>query len=170
MLETKDLMIKKAEQKDWKDIYENLWRHEESAKYMLWQITTSEEDAMARMERTITFENTHPYSWFVYEKASGQAIGFAGMEEVETGILEDTGVALGPNFVGRGYGKQILGAMINYAKEELGAKKMILSYRDGNVASKKLQESFGFIYSHSEERIDPRTEESYVLNFTYRYL
>ena len=35
MLETRDLIIKKAEQKDWKDMYYNIWRHAESAKYML---------------------------------------------------------------------------------------------------------------------------------------
>ena len=35
MLETKDLIIKEGEQKDWKDMYYNLWRHSESAKYML---------------------------------------------------------------------------------------------------------------------------------------
>ena len=34
-LETKDLILKKAEFEDWKTIYYNLWRHKESAKYML---------------------------------------------------------------------------------------------------------------------------------------
>lgn len=168
MLETKDLIIKQAEQKDWKDIYHNLWRHAESAKYMLWNVTTSEEEAQARMERTIAFEKEHPYCWFVYEKSSGQAIGFAGMEEIQPGIYEDMGVALGPDFVGKGYGKQILNAMVDYAKNELGAKKMILSARSQNIASKKLQEACGFIYSHSEDRKDPRTGEDYVLEFTYK--
>ena len=31
-LETKDLILKKAEFEDWKTIYYNLWRHKESAK------------------------------------------------------------------------------------------------------------------------------------------
>lgn len=168
MLETKDLIIKQAEQNDWKDIHQNLWCHAESAKYMLWNVTTSEEDAQARMERTIAFEKEHPYCWFVYEKASGQAIGFAGMEEIEPDVYEDMGVALGPDFVGKGYGKQILNAMVDFAKNELGAKKMILSARSQNIASKKLQKSCGFIYSHSEERKDPRTGEDYVLEFTYK--
>lgn len=35
-LETKDLILKKAEFTDWKTIYKNLWIHEESARYMLW--------------------------------------------------------------------------------------------------------------------------------------
>ena len=42
-LETKDLILKKAEFEDWKTIYYNLWRHKESAKYMLWQPTETDE-------------------------------------------------------------------------------------------------------------------------------
>lgn len=170
MLETKDLIIKKGEQKDWKDMYYNLWRHAESAKYMLWNVTTSEEDAQIRMEKTIAFEETHPYCWLVYEKASGQAIGFAGMIEIEDGVYEDTGIALGPDFVGKGYGKQILNAMVDFAQDELGAKKMVLSYRSQNIASEKLQESCGFTYSHSEEKVDPRNGESYVLKYMIKEL
>lgn len=170
MLETKDLIIKQAEQKDWKDMYYNLWRHAESAKYMLWKVTTSEEDAQIRMAKTIAFEQTHPYAWLVYEKASGQAIGFAGMTEIEAGVYEDMGIALGPDFVGKGYGKQILNAMVDYARDVLGAKKMVLSARSQNVASKRLQEACGFTYSHSEERIDPGTNEAYMLEFTYKEL
>lgn len=170
MLETKDLIIKRGEQKDWKDMYYNLWRHAESAKYMLWNVTTSEEDAQIRMEKTIAFEETHPYCWLVYEKASGQAIGFAGMIEIEDGVYEDTGIALGPDFVGKGYGKQILNAMVDFAQDELGAKKMVLSYRSQNIASERLQESCGFTYSHSEEKVDPRNGESYVLKYMIKEL
>ena len=129
MLETKDLLIKPGEQKDWKDMYYNLWRHAESAKYMLWNVTTSEEDAQIRREKTIAFEQSHPYAWLVYEKASGQAIGFAGMTEIEAGVYEDMGVALGPDFVGKGYGKQVLSALVNAAFAEWGAKKVICSCR-----------------------------------------
>lgn len=170
MLETKDLIIKKGEQKDWKDMYYNLWRHAESAKYMLWNVTTSEEDAQIRMAKTVAFEETHPYCWLVYEKAGGQAIGFAGMIEIEDGVYEDTGIALGPDFVGKGYGKQILNAMVEFAQDELGAKKMVLSYRSQNIASEKLQESCGFTYSHSEEKVDPRNGESYVLKYMIKEL
>ena len=169
-LETKDLIIKQAEQKDWKDMYYNLWRHAESAKYMLWKVTTSEEEAQERMAKTIAFEETHPYAWLVYEKASGQAIGFAGVTEIEQGVYEDIGIALGPDFVGKGYGKQIVNAMTDYAKNELGAKRMVLSYRSKNTASKRLQAACGFQYSHSEDRLDPRNNEPYVVEFTYKEL
>ena len=170
MLETKDLLIKPGEQKDWKDMYYNLWRHAESAKYMLWNVTTSEEDAQIRMEKTIAFEQSHPYAWLVYEKASGQAIGFAGMTEIEAGVYEDMGVALGPDFVGKGYGKQVLHILIDFSKEQFGAKKFRYCHRSDNEASRKLCQSCGFVYSHSEERVDERNGQTYTLEYNFKEL
>ena len=123
-LETKDLILKKAEFEDWKTIYYNLWRHKESAKYMLWQPTETDEDAKDRMKRTIAFEEKpeNKYALFVYLKKTGEAIGFAGMRELERGIYEETGIALGPEFVRKGYGRQILTALLEEAGK-LGAKE-----------------------------------------------
>ena len=139
--ETKDLILKKAEFEDWKTIYYNLWRHKESAKYMLWQPTETDEDAKDRMKRTIAFEEKpeNKYALFVYLKKTGEAIGFAGMRELEPG--------------------------------KLGAKEFHACNRIGNAASRVLQLSCGFVFdSLSEEKTDPRTGETYVLeNHIYRY-
>ncbi len=100
----------------------------------------------------------------VYDKMSGQGIGFAGMAEVETNVYEDTGIALGPNYVGKGYGKEILTALIKEAGT-YGAKKFICSCRSANIVSAKLQKSCGFTFDHSENRIDPRDGRTYQLDF-----
>ena len=154
-LETKDLILKKAEFEDWKTIYYNLWRHKESAKYMLWQPTETDEDAKDRMKRTIAFEEKpeNKYALFVYLKKTGEAIGFAGMRELEPG-----------------YGRQILTALLEEAGK-LGAKEFHACNRTGNAASRALQLSCGFVFdSLSEEKTDPSTGETYVLeNHIYRY-
>lgn len=171
MLETKDLIIKKARREDWHDMYDNLWCHGESAKYMLWNVTTSEEDAQARMERTLAWQASHEYQWQVYEKKSGQAIGFAGLEILEDGVCSETGIAIGPAFTGKGYGKQILNALTDYAKSQLGARKFVACCRTANAASHNLQMSCGFVFSHySEEKEDPRTGEKYVLEYNEKEL
>ena len=171
-LETKDLILKKAEFEDWKTIYYNLWRHKESAKYMLWQPTETDEDAKDRMKRTIAFEEKpeNKYALFVYLKKTGEAIGFAGMRELERGIYEETGIALGPEFVRKGYGRQILTALLEEAGK-LGAKEFHACNRTGNAASRELQLSCGFVFdSLSEEKTDSRTGETYILeNHIYRY-
>lgn len=165
MRETKDLILKIAEPDDWCDMYENLWHHEESARYMLWKPAHSEEEAKERMIKNIKYQKKNPLAYFVYEKKSGEPIGFAGMEEIEENVYEDTGIAIGPAFIRKGYGRQILMELVNQAFKELGAEKFVASCRSQNDASRQLQLSCGFIYSHSEKRQDPRTGESYELEF-----
>ena len=168
-LETEDLLLKKAQLSDWRDIYENLWRHPESARYMLWKTTASEAEAVARMERTIDYQKDHEYALFIYEKSTGRAIGFAGMVEEAPGVYEETGIALGPDYVGRGYGTQVLNALVEEAGAR-GAEKFIAACRAQNTASRRLQEKCGFVFSHREDRIDSRNQEPYVLEFREKQL
>ena len=162
-LETPDLILKKAKYEDWEPLYKNIWSHSESAKYMLWDVTTTEEDAKARILRTIEFEKKEKYGFIVYLKSTMEAIGFACMREVEPSIYEETGIAVGPAFVRNGYGKQILTALCNEA-ERLGVKEFRASYRKMNLASKGMIESCGFEFDfESEEREDPRNGEKYTV-------
>jgi len=163
-IETEDLFLKKAEFDDWKDIFGNLWRYEESAKYMLWTAVKTEEEAKERMRRVMEWQKNH-LEYLVYEKKSGQAIGFAGMEKVEEDVYEDTGIAIGPKFIGRGYGRQILKGLAENCFHVRGAKKFISSCRSENKASKRMSLSCGFTFSHSEKRVDRRNGEEYILEF-----
>jgi RimJ/RimL family protein N-acetyltransferase len=163
-IETKDLVLRKASMKDLNHMYKNIWSQEESAKYMLWQPTKNIEEAEERMKRTIEFQKDK-IAYLVYEKMSGEAIGFAGMKEIEDRVYEDSGIAVGPKFVGRGYGKQILMALVEYCFEELGAIKIIYSCRSENIASKKLQQACGFHYTHSQPMVDKRNGLKYMLDF-----
>ena len=170
MPETKDLILRKAAMEDWQALYRNIWSQPESAKYMVWNVTESEEAAVARMERTLVFQATHDYHWTVVEKASMEAIGWAGMEERAPGVWGETGVALGPAFTGKGYGKQILNLLTDYARDNLGAKEFLACCRWENVISKKLQLSCGFTYTHSEKVFHPRDKIPYILDHYRKYL
>ena len=50
----------------------------------------------------------------------------------------------GTELCGEGFGKQILQGLIQYCREQFGAKEFIYSARDENTASNRLAESFGF--------------------------
>ncbi|MGM9604024.1 MAG: GNAT family N-acetyltransferase [Faecousia sp.] len=164
MYETNRLLLKHPEFSDWEGMYRNLWRHQESAKYMLWNVTTSEEEAQERMRRSIAFQEGKP-AWFVYEKRCGEPIGFAGFREIEPRVFEDTGIAVGPAFVGKGYGKEILNLLTRIAKEEYGAVRFIASCRSQNSASRGMILGCGFRFDHQEDRIDQRDGTPYVLEF-----
>lgn len=164
MPETKDLLLRKGIQSDWKAMYENIWQYSESAQYMLWDVTTSEEAAYARMERTLRFQAAHEFHWTVVEKASGQAIGWAGMQELSPGVWEECGIALGPRFTGRGYGKQLLILLMEEAKRQ-GAQRFIACFRSQNQRSRGLTQSLGFRFTHTEEKVDHRNSEPYTMEY-----
>lgn len=81
MIETEDLILDKAEFLDWMEMYDHVWSRPESAKYMAWEIAASTEDAKIRIMKTIAFQKEHD-AYIVFEKSSGKAIGFAGIEEI----------------------------------------------------------------------------------------
>ncbi len=91
MIETESLILDKAKYSDWKEMYYNVWSQPESAKYMAWNITTSEEDAKIRIAKTIAFQKVHD-TYFVYEKSSGKAIGFAGVEKIGPYRYQEAGI------------------------------------------------------------------------------
>lgn len=163
-IETKDIILRKATFEDWKSLYINASSREESAKYMLWTPAHTEEEAQMRMRKMIMYQRTHE-AWIVCEKKRGQAIGWAGIEEIADSVYEDTGIVIGPEFAGKGYGKQLLLALMDYAFTKCGASKFVYSCRSKNIAAKNLQRSLGFAYTHSEERVDKRNGEGYVLEF-----
>lgn len=168
-LESGDLLLRKPRMEDWKAMYRNVWSRPETARHMLWKLSASEEDAKARIERTIAWQREHD-GWFVIEKASGQAIGFAGMTEAAPGIYEDTGIALGPDYVGKGYGKQVLRLLMVCAAYGRQGRKFICSTRSQNEASKGMIRSCGLAYTHSEPRTDPRDGSAYECEFYERDL
>lgn len=162
MIETESLILDKAKFSDWKEMYRNVWSQPESARYMAWSITTSEEAAKIRIVKTIAFQKEHD-TYVVYEKSIGKAIGFAGVEKLEPCIYQEAGICLGPNYVGKGFGRQILQGLIQYCKEQFGAKEFIYSTRDENTASNRLAKSFGFLLISSAAKIDSKDGHSYNL-------
>ena len=169
MIETKNLILDKAKFSDWKEMYENVWSRPESARYMAWKVTTTQEDAKLRIMRTIEFQNNHDV-YIVYEKQSGKAIGFAGVDKITPFVYQETGICLGPDYVGKGFGTQILEALIQYCKQEFDAKKFFYSTRKENEASNRLAKKFGFTLVSSEKKIDNRNGQVYeVLKYNLDY-
>lgn len=163
MPETKDLILKHPDLSDYRAMYHNVWCHPETARYMFWDVTTSEEEALHRMERTIAFQAGKPL-WTVYEKKTMQPIGYAGLEQVSETACQECGIALGPDFVGKGYGKQLLNCLTDYAKQEYHAAEFHACCRRENLPSKGMITGCAFVYSHSEDKVDPRNGKPYILD------
>ncbi|MBQ6492799.1 MAG: GNAT family N-acetyltransferase [Erysipelotrichaceae bacterium] len=162
MIETADLILDKARYCDWKDMYENVWSREEAARYMYWRVTESEEDARRRAERSVAFQKDHD-AFFIYEKSSGRAIGFAGIKNIRPGVCEESGICLGPDYTGKGYGKQVLQALIDLSREKYQVTSFIYKARQENAVSRHLAESNGFSEYDREEAYDERYDQTYTL-------
>lgn len=160
MLQTNNLFLDKAKFSDWAEMYKNVWSRPESCKYMSWKVTTNEEDAKIRINKTIEWQKNHD-TYFVYEKTTGKAIGFAGVEKLSDNVYQEVGICLGPDYVGKGYGKQILKCLIDYCAE-LGAKEFIYSTREANEASKGLARSLGFTLVEAKEKTCEKTGQIYT--------
>lgn len=158
-METPDLLLRKARLEDWRDLYRNVWSRPEAARHMLWRISENEQEARERMERTAAFQQDHDV-YLIIEKKSGQAIGYAGLEQIGPQSFQEAGIVIGPDFTGRGYGKQILALLLDWAAA-LGGREFFYSTRAANEASRALALCCGLVYGHSEQRIDPRNGEVY---------
>lgn len=144
MIETKDLILDKGKVDEWKSMYENVWRHEETARYMMWSAKQTEQEGFEMTQGFIEFQKVNPTAYFVYEKKSKMPIGYAGMKETSKGVFEDSGIAVGPSYTGKGYGKRSFAHCLTKPQ------------------------SVGFRFSHSEETIDRRSGKPFIMNYYER--
>ena len=168
-IETPRLILRGSRMEDWRDLYENIWSRPEAARHMFWSVTPDEQSARARMERTLAWEKAHPFKYTVEEKASGRAIGWAGVERLDGENWSETGVALGPDYWRRGYGREILTALIALCRGR-GARVFHAAAREKNTASNALIRSFGFVPDRSEELVDERDGGRFTMLYYHKEL
>lgn len=148
MLETADLILRAGTPEDGPALYANLWRHASVFRYMF---SRPSPDEAAGIQRTAAYAGMHrevPTEFFVCEKASGQPIGIAGVKELAPGRWTITDVAIGPAFHGRGYGRQIVRALVDLAFAS-GAQEVAYDCFCANEVSKRLALSCSFRYDHA---------------------
>lgn len=165
-LQTKDLVLKKGKISDAEMMHNNFFKEEESAKYMLWRPTKTIKDAEQKIEK---WNQNRGILFYGYTKENDEPIGFVCIKQnrLKPSEFGEIGICVGSKFRRKGYARQMLKAILDYCKT-LGATKIEYSYMKGNVASKKLAESFGFEYSYQKQKTkangEPYTEVFYKQN------
>lgn len=120
-------------------------------RYMFIKPSPTEEHAMKKTAAYAQMHKEVKTEFFVYHKVTKQAIGIAGLKEMQPGVYTVTDIALCPDYHGKGYGKQILTAFISLAFDALDASELHYNCFKQNTASKRLALSCGFTYTHSQE-------------------
>ena len=162
IIETERLVLRKAKLTDATDLLENFWSQESQAKYMLWTPTTTYEDAVERTQRTIEFQKKY-FAFVICEKKSNKPIGLVGFNHLGDGVYDDCGFGMGSQFVGKGYGSEILNKLVEVLFEKMGAKKIICSAFEENYASIRMQEKCGFKFVKKDSGIRKRDGLNYTL-------
>lgn len=165
-LETEHLILRKARKEDLQAIWHNVWEDERLAENMLWTVTKTEQEAADRMERTISFQAQLP-AFFVCLKDTEEPIGFAGVRPTEPGTYEDCGICVAVPYQGRGFGKEIVRALMELVFGRLEGQVFLYSCMRHNVRSAAVCRALGFTYFHSREEVRERDGMPFVSD-TYK--
>lgn len=83
---------------------------------------------------------------FVIEN-DGEFVGTGGIFRRTAGAEWEIGYALGRHAWGRGLGTEAAAALLAYARDELGATRVVAGHYDDNPASGRILEKIGFRYT-----------------------
>lgn len=152
MKNTKDLSFVEYDETLAEECHQNFLCEKETAKYTLWKPTATAVEANEKLGRWKAGVDGCGLFLLVKENKSRKIIGFLCAYETEKGVFDHLGIAIGKNFVGKGYGCQTLRALIDFVKEKNG-KEIRYSHFKENVASENLAKKCGFKFEKMGKRI-----------------
>lgn len=96
--------------------------------------------------------------WMVEAKQSGARVGICGL--LKRDVLDDVdiGYALLPEFWSKGYALESATAVLSFAREKLGVKRVVAVVNPDNQSSIRLLEKIGFAFEQMV-RLSPEAEE-----------
>ena len=97
-----------------------------------------------------------PDSYAVTLASTGEIVGSIALRidaDTTDGTVADIGYWIGAPYWGNGYATEAGHAIIERARE-LGVKTIILTYFDGNEASRRVSEKLGFAWRSREEDVE----------------
>ncbi len=120
-------------------------------------------DDAEKIIREIWLEEYEKYGYARYaliHKGDQKIIGFCGVKFEPSLGYPDIGYRMLPDYWGKGLGTEAAAAVVNYARDTLGIKKLVGEVVDKNIASNKLLLKLGF--SH----VDTYQKDGFTI---YRY-
>jgi [ribosomal protein S5]-alanine N-acetyltransferase len=149
LLETERLRLRNTQEDDVPGLV-RMWTDPEVSRFMggkdaAWLEQTFRADA--RQVEPLLYDQ-----WPVFEKSSGELIGYCGLldKEVEGRQEVELTYALVRSAWGQGYATEISAALREYAWNQMGLKRLIALIDQENAASARVAERLGF---HLERKI-----------------
>lgn len=144
-LVTERLQLQSITAEDW-PLFLRLYQDPEVIRYI--SDPRSEAEIRARFEERLPAWDKHGEQWLclvMREKHSGEAVGITGFRPHWAPYRQaEVGYGSLPSGQGKGYGKESLRAVLDFAVNACGFHKLTATVTAGNVASRGLLESCGF--------------------------
>jgi RimJ/RimL family protein N-acetyltransferase len=144
-LETERLILKPAVQSDLNDLFA-LRSDPDVMKYSEKGVQTREE-VQTFLDTTIPYQKRYGYDiCSVFEKCSGDFVGQAGLfctENIAEQSEVEIGYSLHKKYWGRGYGTELVRALIQWGFKHLPAKKLVAFTDSENIASHRILQKCG---------------------------
>ncbi len=147
ILETKRLILRTVEEKDFDILYEEVFSNKEVVKFTFGKELFTLEDSKKFMKKNCNFNEKLGLSTLL-EKNTKKVIGLAGVIKCDYLNLIDYefGFILGKSFWGKGYAKEIGKAQIDFIKKEIKTNRVLALVDESNIASVKTIEKLGLSY------------------------
>ncbi|MBQ2864512.1 MAG: GNAT family N-acetyltransferase [Clostridia bacterium] len=164
LLETQNLILKKASIMFAESAHKNIFVFEECAKHMLWRVSKTLEETTSKIDKWCDlFKDGLAY--FIFEK-DGNPLNVCGfIFALKTNNeISDIGLCFGKDYFGKGYGKQVMQLLITQLQNK-GITRIEYSCFSNNIGSNKLAKSLGFRYYKTQDRFVNKLNKYVPENF-----
>lgn len=146
-LETNRLILRKVEEKDYKDAFKNWCNSEQVDKYVTWTKHKSEEETKELYTKWSNEYDEKTYRWIIELKELHETIGTIDVSKkfLDFGTCE-IGYCLSDKYWNQGIMTEAVKEVIRFLFEECEADTIWAEFLENNPASGKVMEKAGMIY------------------------
>ncbi len=162
-IETLRLTLRRFEERDAKDMYQNWAGDLEVCKYLAWGPHPSEEVSRKRILAWVNnYIRSNSYVWALELKRTGAVVGSISVEIADdsAGICE-VGYCLGKDYWSQGLMTEAMNAVLHYLFYEIGYQTIRAKHDVLNIASGRVMQKAGMKYHKREQRVGVRRDGTY---------
>lgn len=147
-LETERLILRKLSMEDLYDYYERIGSDGEVSKFMLWEPHQDIGETLETFDKSLAaYEKGKYYRWVAEEKNGDGIIGTMSLLRFDE--EEDScsfAYMFAKDWWGQGYATEAMTAVLNFAVEKMGIKKITAEHFAGNPASGAVMRKLGMTH------------------------
>ncbi len=162
-IETLRLVLRRFEERDAKDMYQNWAGDPLVCKYLSWGPHSNEEVSRKRILSWISnYMRNNSYVWALELKRNNQAVGSISVEiEDDRNQMCEVGYCLGRDYWNQGLMTEALLAVMHFLFYEIGYQDIQAKHDVLNIASGKVMQKAGMHYTKTEEKVGIRRDGTY---------